>query len=69
MLVTLRHQQMYEALGDDDDLLTVGLLLTPRNDGRRPWDTTLAAVRGDLELNAEYRQELEELWPVRAAPE
>jgi hypothetical protein len=68
MLVTIRHQEMYEALQGGGTLLTVGLLLTPRRDGRRPWDTTMAAVLGDLELSAEYRKELERLWPVRPAP-
>ena len=46
MLVTLRHQQMVEALGGPRRLLTVGMLLTPRRDGRRAWDTTMAAASG-----------------------
>ena len=69
MLVTLRHQQMFELLDDEDELLSVGVLLTPRHDGRRPWDTTMVAVAGDLELDAEYRGQLEALWPVKAAPD
>jgi hypothetical protein len=69
MLITIRHQEMYEAQQSERELLTVGLLLTPRRDGPRPWDTTMAAVRGDLELSAEHRRELERLWPVRPAPD
>lgn len=64
MLVTLRHQQQVERLGEDTDLLTVGVLLTPRHDGRRPWDTTLAAIHGHHDLDEEHRAELEALWPV-----
>lgn len=63
MYVRLRHQQMVEAFGGDDTLLSVGVLLTPRRDGRRRWDTTMAAVLGNLNFSPEDRQELEDLWP------
>jgi hypothetical protein len=45
--------------------LTVGLLLTPRHDGRRPWDTTLSATAGNLGLDPDYRADLERLWLER----
>jgi hypothetical protein len=67
MLVTLRHQQMFESLVDDEALLTAGLLLTPRHHGRRPWDTTMAAIQGKLDLSPDYRHDLEELWPIMPA--
>src|SRR5262249_37568975 len=54
MFVALRHDQVFEAFGRDESLFTVGILLTPRYDGASPWDVTLSAVRGNLELDPEY---------------
>jgi hypothetical protein len=65
-LITLRHQQQVELLGPA--VLTAGILLTRRHDGKRPWDTTLAAARGHVELDHDYRAELEHLWPETPAP-
>lgn len=67
MYVALRHEEVFEAFERDETLLTVGVLLTPRRDGRRAWDTTMAAVRGDLQLDVAYRRAAEELWPDRSA--
>jgi hypothetical protein len=39
--------------GKWDEQITVAVLLTPRQDGRRPWDTTMIAVAGDLGLTDE----------------
>ncbi|TDX74965.1 hypothetical protein EDF35_3941 [Rathayibacter sp. PhB151] len=41
---------------DVGELLSVGVLLTPRPRGERAWDTTMAATHGDLELDPEYVQ-------------
>ena len=62
--VTLRHQQLFERLDGPEAHLSVGILLTPRYDGLRPWDTTLGAARGDMELEETYRLQLEKLWPT-----
>jgi hypothetical protein len=59
--VQLRHHQLQQLVGLDD-MTTVGVLLTHRNDGQRPWDTTLQAVRGDLQLTAEEIADFEKLW-------
>ncbi|MGH2917846.1 MAG: hypothetical protein ACRDLS_04495 [Solirubrobacteraceae bacterium] len=59
--VQLRHHQ-YQQLVGLEDLTTVGVLLTHRTDGQRPWDTTITAVRGDLKLTAEEIAQYEELW-------
>jgi hypothetical protein len=61
-LVTLRHVQMGERNPVRSAGLTVGVLLTPRSDGLRPWDTTLVATRGAAALDADYRALLERAW-------
>ena len=61
-LVSLRHQQYLELMPERSDLMTVGILLTPRRDGVRPWDTTLAATRGEQALDLPLRSELERFW-------
>jgi hypothetical protein len=67
MYVALRHQEILELLGADGNFFSVGVLLTPREDGRRWWDTTMVATRGDLQLDYEYRKAAERLWPDRSA--
>ncbi|WP_218129134.1 hypothetical protein [Nonomuraea maritima] len=43
------------------ELTSIGVLLTPRNDGHRDWDTTMIAVQGDPELTEEELQQYQEL--------
>jgi hypothetical protein len=45
--VRLRHHEFLTTLpAGSAEPVTVAALLTPRSDGRRPWDTTLCAVAG-----------------------
>jgi hypothetical protein len=60
--VRLRHQQRIELLENDGSSMTVGVLLTPRRDGVRPWDTTVLATRGEQNFDPRYRLALEKLW-------
>lgn len=60
--VSLRHQQMLELIPERTDVMTVGVLLTPRTDGLRPWDTSMAATRGDQHFEPDLRAALERLW-------
>jgi hypothetical protein len=60
--VTLRHQQQIELMPERAHMLTVGVLLTPRHDGHRPWDTTTAATRGDQGFHPKFREALELMW-------
>lgn len=65
--VQLRHHEFFERVGPgNDELVTVGVLLTPRYDGRRPWDTTMCAVAGDLELSPEVLQAYLSVWRAEA---
>jgi hypothetical protein len=57
----LRHHEWGQRTGATD-LTSIGVLLTPTNDGYREWDTTLSAVHGDLELADEDLQQYRELW-------
>jgi hypothetical protein len=60
--VRLRHQQHLDLTPERVGLMTVGVLLTPRQDDLRPWDTTLGAVEGDQGFSVEERAGLEGLW-------
>jgi hypothetical protein len=62
--VRLRHHDLQQVTGEVDHLTTIGVLLTPRNDGLRPWDTTMFAVAGDLGLTAEELSASRELWRI-----
>jgi hypothetical protein len=53
-----------EARGTGDDLTTVAVLLTPRTDGKRPWDTTMVAVSGALDFTEEELAGLRAIWPT-----
>jgi len=62
MYVSLRHQQHLEVMPERSEMLTVGILLTLRSDGRRPWDTTVVATRGVQHIGTDDRAILERLW-------
>jgi len=51
-----------EVVGGGDSVTTVGVLITPRSDGVRPWDTTMIATTGDLELEDHQLAALREAW-------
>jgi putative component of membrane protein insertase Oxa1/YidC/SpoIIIJ protein YidD len=57
------HERGYRT--DISDLTSIGVLLTPRNDGYRDWDTSVGVVRGDLELTEEELQQDREIWNSR----
>jgi hypothetical protein len=57
----LRHHER-GATGSLTDVLSLGVLLTPRADGLRDWDTTLAAVMGDPNLSEEELAASRKLW-------
>jgi hypothetical protein len=61
---TLRHHELTEAEISDDpsNLKTVAVLLTPRHDGGRPWDTSVIAIEGDLALDGSDVIALRTLW-------
>jgi hypothetical protein len=65
----LRHHDVLEVTEDVDGLTTVAVLLTPRTDGRRPWDTTMVSVSGEVNFSAEDLKQLRELWPMPSAAE
>lgn len=49
----LRHHELWEGLDRPENFLSVGVLLTPRRDGLRDWDTSLLSVVGDPCLTPE----------------
>jgi hypothetical protein len=61
-LVRLRHVERGERSLAEADTTTVGILLQPRHDGRRPWDTTAGMVVGAVNLDADERRVAEQLW-------
>ncbi len=68
--VTLRHHEFGSDLGTYEGVVIVGILLTPRHDGLRPWDTTMVRAEGDFELTDEELRGLEALWngPEQSRP-
>lgn len=61
----LRHFDVLEATGGAavDDLTTVAVIVTPRLDGQRPWDTSVTAVSGPVKFDAADLRILRELFP------
>ncbi|MCQ4120007.1 hypothetical protein [Rhodococcus tibetensis] len=62
--VMLRHHEWTETLPSDgrEDIWTVAILLTPRHDGLRPWDITVFAIYGVLEIDESDLEALDLLW-------
>ena len=61
----LRHFDVWSqaTLPDGDEVLTIAVLLTPRYDGRRLWDTTLIGLQGDPGLLPADIESMRTLWP------
>lgn len=45
--VQLRHHEVTERTGGAEEASTLGVLLTPRHDGYRPWDTSCVELDAD----------------------
>ncbi|MBT2610026.1 hypothetical protein J7I97_17555 [Streptomyces sp. ISL-87] len=60
--VQLRHHEVTSRTGRTEESSALGVLLTPRRDRHRPWDTTTVRVHGDLELPPEDLQVYSEAW-------
>lgn len=58
----LRHHERGERVGRFDGLESIGVLLTPRDDGYREWDTTLLAIQGDPGVSGENLEKFRALW-------
>jgi hypothetical protein len=54
---------------DDEGRTTVGVLLTPRHDGLRDWDTSMAAVSGPIELSEADLALYRETWGSSGLPD
>lgn len=61
----LRHYDVLQAAEDDlaDELVTVAVVVTPRTDDHRPWDTSVAAVSGRVDFTAQELRVLREHFP------
>ncbi|WP_346136555.1 hypothetical protein [Streptomyces carpaticus] len=59
----LRHHELSERSGKGPETSTVGVLLTPRSDGRQSWDTSTVRMEGNLSLTSEQLEFYRELWP------
>jgi hypothetical protein len=65
--VRLRHHDVLEITNDTERLMSIGVLLTPRPEGQRPWDTTMMAISGAQNLSTTDLKSLREIWPTPAA--
>lgn len=63
--VHLMHHEVCERNNDFTNTRTVGVLLTPREDSLRDWDTSLSAVEGDLGLTEDEIEQYRTLWPSK----
>lgn len=67
--VMLRHHDLYQLVDSPDALITVGVILTPRTDGVRSWDTTALGIQpGDPHLTPDELAGFRELWPSPDVP-
>jgi hypothetical protein len=57
----LRHHELLEEL-DSEDVTTFGVMVTPRRDGRRSWDTSMVVVAGDLGLTEAELEVFRDVW-------
>jgi len=62
----LRHDERKES-EDITKATSIGVLLTPCNNGKRPWDTTMISVSGDLELSDEALESYRAFWDAPEA--
>ncbi|MFI5657941.1 hypothetical protein [Streptomyces sp. NPDC051684] len=60
--VQLRHHEVQQRIGAAEETATLGVLLTPRHDGYRLWDTTMVRTHGLSQLTAEELQVYGDLW-------
>ncbi len=58
----IRHHERGERVGSFAGLESIGVLLTPRHDGYREWDTTMFAVQDAPELSDDDLKQYRELW-------
>ncbi|MFJ5728940.1 hypothetical protein [Streptomyces paradoxus] len=65
--VLLRHHELHRRTGLAGDTSTLGVLLTPRTDRTRPWDTTLLRTEGDNQLTSEEVRQYSALWNRKTA--
>jgi hypothetical protein len=62
--VQLRHYERRER-EDLTDARSIGVMLTPRPDGKRDWDTSLFVISGDLNLTKKEYARFTKLWGRR----
>jgi hypothetical protein len=71
--VMLRHHEWTTELEPErrSETATVAVMLTPRHDKVRPWDTTVFAILGELVPDPEDLAAMQRLWndPQNIAPE
>jgi hypothetical protein len=60
--VSVRHHQHLELMPERKGMLTVGLLLTPRRDKFRPWDTSMIATRETEVVDLQYQLVANAFW-------
>jgi len=48
---------------------SVGVLLSRRTDGARPWDTSMVAIQGDIDIDPETLRIWRRIWPTPGTPD
>jgi hypothetical protein len=60
----LRHSER-QGVADWNDAISAAVILTPRGDRRRRWDTTVVGVRGQVDLDEAFLTAAHRLWGSR----
>ena len=67
--VQLCHYELQQRADNREDQVSIGVQLTPRCDGRRPWDTTMVvAVSGEIDFTAEELVALRSVFDSETPP-
>jgi SEC-C motif len=59
--VELRHHEFTERIGLEDSV-TVGVLITPRKNPKKDWDTSMAIAEGQLDLTPDQLAAYRKVW-------
>ena len=59
--VLVRHSDRCDELGTQE-IDTVGILLTPRSDGPRPWDSNMCSMRRGVVIDREQVESYRQFW-------
>ncbi|MGW3622976.1 hypothetical protein [Streptomyces sp. NPDC000880] len=67
--VQLRHHEVGARTSRAEESSTLCVLLTPRHDGHRPWDTTMVRTHGPSQLTEGELRAFDQVWNRSGEPD